>query len=228
MPRALAGLLALLALPCATEAGVGGMLTFALHLDEMRCFFEEVSDTDSRIYVHVTVLDGGFDLNFDVQGPFPATGDTIIPLSQDSRVIYSENLDKHRGEGRLLFRTTQGAGTYRICLHNGYIMAKAVSVVIKSSAPEADPDSVGPHKPLEPIQRTIVRISEALNGIKEDQSWLKTKERSHRDAAESACSNILWWSAINALMLVALGGSQIWYYNNLFKDGKGGARGRGA
>eukprot|EP00756_Hemistasia_phaeocysticola_P003496 Hpha_TRINITY_DN12276_c0_g1::TRINITY_DN12276_c0_g1_i1::g.16745::m.16745/K20347/TMED2, EMP24; p24 family protein beta-1 len=226
MGRVFGGLLLLVALVGKVEAGVNGVLSFPLELDETRCFYEEVDQTDSRVYIHTQITDGGFDLKLEVTGPY--TGDLSQLPTANGNVIFSDQLDTSRGEKRLLFRSSQGDALYKVCVTNGGVMMKAISLVVRSAPPTAEEGAMGPVKPMEPIRKTIVRISEALMNIQEDQQWLKTKERVQRAAVEDACVNVVFWSVASVIMLLGIGGSQIWYYNNLFKEGKGGSRGRGA
>eukprot|EP01061_Rhynchopus_euleeides_P030640 TRINITY_DN50886_c0_g1_i1.p1 TRINITY_DN50886_c0_g1~~TRINITY_DN50886_c0_g1_i1.p1 ORF type:complete len:245 (+),score=80.10 TRINITY_DN50886_c0_g1_i1:44-736(+) len=221
-------LTALVLLLCASlvSGGTDGALTFTLELGENRCFFEQISDRESKIFVHVSVIDGGHDVNLLVSGPHDKASflQDVEPDQNDKgMVVYDSTLQQVRGEQRLLFVTKSADAVYRVCVKNGAIMMKSVALNIKSHDPTNR--GVGPLKPMEPIQQTIIRLSESLHNIKEEQIMLRARERLHRETAETTYERVVFWSLFATVMLMAMGGGQVWYYYSLF--GASSVRSRG-
>eukprot|EP01064_Diplonema_japonicum_P001572 TRINITY_DN11039_c0_g1_i1.p2 TRINITY_DN11039_c0_g1~~TRINITY_DN11039_c0_g1_i1.p2 ORF type:complete len:124 (+),score=18.46 TRINITY_DN11039_c0_g1_i1:414-785(+) len=122
-----------------------------------------------------------------------------------------------------MFRAAGSNDIYKFCIKNGNIMMKSVMVNVRSHDPTEQ--GVGPYKPMEPIKKTIIRLSESLHSIKEEQHYLRTRERIHRDTAEDTFERIMFWSVLACVMLIAMGVGQLWYYHSLF--GSTSSRSRG-
>lgn len=70
----------------------------------------------------------------------------------------------------------------------------------------------------------IVRqLSELLAQVKDEQSYIVVRERTHRNTAESTNSRVKWWSIFQMIVLVAEGIFQVWWLKRFFEVGKNGA-----
>ena len=93
--------------------------------------------------------------------------DQEIDQNDKSNTIFEQSLQQVKGEQRLLFVSQKGHSVYRVCVTNGAVMMKSVSINIKSADPGRR--GVGPLKPMEPIQRTIIRFVHHQNCQKKNQ-----------------------------------------------------------
>lgn len=96
------------------------------------------------------------------------------------------------------------------------------------------PESDAPSDPLEAegkqflaqpldlgLTETIVRqLSELLAQVKDEQSYIVLRERTHRNTAESTNSRVKWWSIFQMIVLVAEGIFQVWWLKRFFEVGK--------
>ena len=64
-----------------------------------------------------------------------------------------------------------------------------------------------------------------MHQIKEEQIFLRTRERLHREVAEKTFERVVFWSLFAIVMLSAMGGGQLWYYHRLFGGSSVRARG---
>eukprot|EP01060_Flectonema_neradi_P039766 TRINITY_DN8888_c0_g1_i1.p1 TRINITY_DN8888_c0_g1~~TRINITY_DN8888_c0_g1_i1.p1 ORF type:complete len:223 (+),score=34.28 TRINITY_DN8888_c0_g1_i1:45-713(+) len=210
-------------LAASAMASTAGSLVFPMELEEQRCFYEKTADAASKVYAHVVVMDGGYDLLVSVSGPWRGELDDEPNQHDGGNVIFTSDLSHSKGETKILFRSQSSGDIYRFCVKNGGIMMKSVMINLKSN--DRTEQGVGPYKPMEPIKKTIIRLSESLNSIREEQAYLRTRERIHTETADATYDRVMFWSVSALVMLCSLGGAQLWYYNSLF--GSSNSRGRG-
>ncbi|KAJ9473311.1 Transmembrane emp24 domain-containing protein B [Diplonema papillatum] len=209
-------------LPCAFGTQGGG-LVFPMELGEVRCFYQEAVEENSKVFVHVTSLDGGNDMHVLISGPVQLDTDMEPSLGSGDIVFEGDlNKDQEFGETKILFRA-QTAGFYQVCIGNKRQLAKLAGVNIMAEDPTEQ--KVGPFRPMAPIKKTIIKISETLHSIKEEQAYLKTRERVHRETAESTYQRVMMWSSLAIVLLISMGVGQIRYFYGLF--GSSSTRSRG-
>jgi hypothetical protein len=64
----------------------------------------------------------------------------------------------------------------------------------------------------------IVRqMSELVAQVKDEQSYIVVRERTHRNTAESTNSRIKWWSIFQLLVLTGQGFFQVWWLKRFFE-----------
>ena len=56
-----------------------------------------------------------------------------------------------------------------------------------------------------------------MRTIKDDQQYIITRERVHRDTAESTNSRVVWWSIFQLLVLGGVCYWQIYYLKHFFE-----------
>jgi hypothetical protein len=67
-------------------------------------------------------------------------------------------------------------------------------------------------------QVVIVRqMSELVAQVKDEQSYIVVRERTHRNTAESTNSRIKWWSIFQLLVLTGQGFFQVWWLKRFFE-----------
>lgn len=64
----------------------------------------------------------------------------------------------------------------------------------------------------------IVRsLSELVSQVKDEQSYIVVRERTHRNTAESTNSRVKWWSIFQMSLLVGEGIFQVWWIKRFFE-----------
>ncbi|KAJ9473310.1 hypothetical protein DIPPA_08119 [Diplonema papillatum] len=141
-------------LPCAFGTQGGG-LVFPMELGEVRCFYQEAVEENSKVFVHVTSLDGGNDMHVLISGPVQLDTDMEPSLGSGDIVFEGDlNKDQEFGETKILFRA-QTAGFYQVCIGNKRQLAKLAGVNIMAEDPTEQ--KVGPFRPMAPIKKTIIK-----------------------------------------------------------------------
>eukprot|EP01063_Lacrimia_lanifica_P017954 TRINITY_DN24934_c0_g1_i1.p1 TRINITY_DN24934_c0_g1~~TRINITY_DN24934_c0_g1_i1.p1 ORF type:complete len:241 (+),score=98.58 TRINITY_DN24934_c0_g1_i1:54-725(+) len=196
-----------------TDASASGGLMTTLELNEKKCFYEKIQSAGGKLYVSVGVVDGGHDLTVNVAGPWTVADDQEPNILDKGNVIFDADMrTEFKNDMKLLYIGRQHE-IFRVCLTNGGMAMKALSLQIKSN--DMTDQGVGPLKPLEPIRRTIIRLSEALQQIEVEQTTLQATERINRELYQSTNFRIQFWSFMACVMLLAGAGWQLWYYNKL-------------
>jgi hypothetical protein len=62
-------------------------------------------------------------------------------------------------------------------------------------------------------------LSELVAQVKDEQSYILVRERTHRNTAESTNARVKWWSLFQLMILVAEGVFQVWWIKRFFEVG---------
>ena len=65
-------------------------------------------------------------------------------------------------------------------------------------------------------------MSELVSQVKDEQSYIVVRERTHRNTAESTNSRIKWWSIFQLMVLIGQGFFQVWWLKRFFEVSHGG------
>lgn len=105
-------------------------------------------------------------------------------------------------------------GKYIYCFSNEHWAAgsKDVSFNVHGIIYVPEPES-----PADPLEAEVKRLSEILSQVKDEQSYIVIRERTHRNTAESTNSRIKWWSVFQMTVLVAEGIFQVWWLKRFFE-----------
>lgn len=92
------------------------------------------------------------------------------------------------------------------------------------------PEAEAPSDPLEAegklqfresfqdTQVCVVRqLSELLAQVKDEQSYIVVRERTHRNTAESTNGRVKWWSIFQMAVLIGEGVFQVWWLKRFFE-----------
>lgn len=63
----------------------------------------------------------------------------------------------------------------------------------------------------------VRRLSESLEQVRDEQSYIVLRERVHRNTAESTNSRVKWWSLFQLIFLVGEGLFQVWWLKRFFE-----------
>ena len=68
------------------------------------------------------------------------------------------------------------------------------------------------------IDFTLVRqLSDMLAQVKDEQSYIVVRERTHRNTAESTNARVKWWSIFQLGVLIGEGIFQVWWLKRFFE-----------
>jgi len=60
-------------------------------------------------------------------------------------------------------------------------------------------------------------LSELLTQVKDEQSYIIVRERTHRNTAESTNARVKWWSIFQLGVLIGEGVFQVWWLKRFFE-----------
>ena len=65
----------------------------------------------------------------------------------------------------------------------------------------------------------VKQLTELLNSVKDEQSYIIVRERTHRNTAESTNARVKWWSIFQLGVLIGEGIFQVWWLKRFFEVG---------
>lgn len=71
--------------------------------------------------------------------------------------------------------------------------------------------------PSDPLEAEVKQLSELLNQVKDEQSYIVIRERTHRNTAESTNGRVKWWSIFQLGVLLGEGIFQVWWLKRFFE-----------
>ena len=76
----------------------------------------------------------------------------------------------------------------------------------------------------------VKTLTELLNSVRDEQSYIIVRERTHRNTAESTNARVKWWSIFQLGVLIGEGVFQVWWLKRFFEVKSSGTPsfGRGA
>ena len=74
------------------------------------------------------------------------------------------------------------------------------------------------------IYLIVRQLSELLTQVKDEQSYIVLRERTHRNTAESTNGRVKWWSLFQMIVLAGEGVFQVWWLKRFFEVGKNNAQ----
>ncbi|KXL45482.1 hypothetical protein M433DRAFT_154436 [Acidomyces richmondensis BFW] len=105
-------------------------------------------------------------------------------------------------------------GRYTYCFSNEHWSANTKEVSFNVHGIVYVPESEAPQDPLEKEVRTL---SELLAQVKDEQSYIVVRERTHRNTAESTNARVKWWSIFQLGVLIGEGVFQVWWLKRFFE-----------
>jgi len=179
--------------------------TFQVDATKEECFYE-LLNTGEPVGLMFQVVQGGFlDIDVEIKSP-------------DGRVVYTA---QRQTEGKYNFGATT-AGLYSFCFSNkmSTLTPKVVSFMLnllKESDKERKDDNVATQEHITPLETAILQLSAELSAVQSEQSYMKMRERAHRNTNESTNSRVVWWSIFEVVMLLAMSAWQIYYLRRFFE-----------
>lgn len=124
-------------------------------------------------------------------------------------------------------------GKFLYCFSNEHWSASSKDVSFNVHGIVYVPEAEAPSDPLEaegritPCQNypvltsalSVRQLSELLSQVKDEQSYIVLRERTHRNTAESTNARVKWWSIFQMGVLVGEGIFQVWWLKRFFEVG---------
>ncbi|KAI9752071.1 MAG: p24 complex component [Lichina confinis] len=105
-------------------------------------------------------------------------------------------------------------GRYTYCFSNEHWSAstKEVSFNVHGIVYVAESEA---HS--DPLELEVRQLSELLSQVKDEQSYIVARERTHRNTAESTNARVKWWSIFQLGVLIGEGIFQVWWLKRFFE-----------
>ncbi|KAG8533489.1 uncharacterized protein KY384_002272 [Bacidia gigantensis] len=75
--------------------------------------------------------------------------------------------------------------------------------------------------PSDPLEKEVKDLNNLLNQVRDEQSYIVVRERTHRNTAESTNARVKWWSVFQLLVLIGEGIFQVWWLKRFFEEEHG-------
>ncbi|KAI9843350.1 MAG: p24 complex component [Sclerophora amabilis] len=166
------------------------------------CFHEQLHN-DDRMTVTFQVGDrefggsGNLQIDFWVQSPDGAFQTHQRSVSNGDHSFVAEK-----------------DGKYTYCFSNEQWSAssKEVSFNVHGIVYVSESDA-----PSDPLEAEVRQLSELLSQVKDEQTYIVMRERTHRNTAESTNARVKWWSIFQLGVLIGEGIFQVWWLKRFFE-----------
>ncbi|KAI0398315.1 emp24/gp25L/p24 family/GOLD-domain-containing protein [Xylariaceae sp. FL0594] len=186
-------------------------LTYKLQANEQACFFAEPHKQGQKIAFYFAVQSGGsFDVDYVVTGPH---GKIIL------------DGEKER-QGDFVF-VANDMGEYKFCFNNE-MSTYSEKFVDFEIAVEDEVRAQLPAKPgsspeqTSALEESIYKISGHLSTITRNQKYFRTRENRNFSTVRSTESRIVNFSIVQILMVIAMGGLQVFIVKFFFQGARKG------
>ncbi|KAI9800775.1 MAG: p24 complex component [Piccolia ochrophora] len=71
--------------------------------------------------------------------------------------------------------------------------------------------------PSDPLEKEVRQLSDLLSQVKDEQTYIVMRERTHRNTAESTNARVKWWSIFQLGVLIGEGIFQVWWLKRFFE-----------
>ncbi|RYO98190.1 hypothetical protein DL764_007162 [Monosporascus ibericus] len=105
-------------------------------------------------------------------------------------------------------------GRYLYCFGNEHWGAnsKEVSFNVHGIVYVSEADA-----PQDPLEAEVRKLSELLTQVKDEQSYIVVRERTHRNTAESTNSRVKWWNVFVIGVVIGESLFQVWWLRRFFE-----------
>ncbi|KAI0442615.1 SKIP/SNW domain-containing protein [Xylaria telfairii] len=181
-------------------------LTYKIQANERACFFTTPHKQGQKIAFYFAVQSGGsFDIDYEVTGP----SDKVIVNGEKER------------QGDFVF-TANEMGDYKFCFNNAMSTYSekfvdfeiAVEDEVRAQLPAKQGSSPEQTSALE---ESIYKISGLLSTITRNQKYFRTRENRNFSTVRSTESRIVNFSLIQIVMVIAMGGLQVFIVRFFFQ-----------
>ncbi|KAK4193424.1 emp24/gp25L/p24 family/GOLD-domain-containing protein [Podospora australis] len=105
-------------------------------------------------------------------------------------------------------------GKYLYCFGNEHwgASSKEVSFNVHGIVYVSEADA-----PQDPLEVEVRKLSELLERVKDEQSYIVVRERTHRNTAESTNSRVKWWNLFVIGIVIGESVFQVWWLRRFFE-----------
>ncbi|KAL2256738.1 hypothetical protein VTK26DRAFT_1191 [Humicola hyalothermophila] len=105
-------------------------------------------------------------------------------------------------------------GKYTYCFGNEHwgASSKEVSFNVHGIVYVSEADA-----PQDPLEVEVRKLSELLARVKDEQSYIVVRERTHRNTAESTNSRVKWWNVFVIGVVIGESIFQVWWLRRFFE-----------
>ncbi|KAL9651674.1 hypothetical protein ABK040_001618 [Willaertia magna] len=175
-------------------------LTFGLEPAEERCLFETL-DQPSKLSLKYQVIRGGF-LDIDLV-VFDPDGEVLHQQERESEGKFSINAEKR--------------GTYKFCFSNKISTLTPKTVSFQITTGDFMDTNAAKLEHLSPIEQTIMKLSEGLAHIQNEQHEFRSRESAHRSITEATNERVTYYNMFSIFLLVCLSLVQVYYLRRWFE-----------
>ncbi|TLD23241.1 hypothetical protein PspLS_07555 [Pyricularia sp. CBS 133598] len=166
------------------------------------CFYETLHK-DDKMTVTFQVGDrefgsaGNLDIDFWITNP-EGQYETFSKSTSNGDYSFTAHLD----------------GQYTYCFGNEHwgATSKEVSFNVHGIVYVSEHD-----QPQDPLESSVRQLSELLAQVKDEQSYIILRERTHRNTAESTNSRVKWWNLFVICFIVGEYIFQVWWLRRFFE-----------
>ncbi|KAF2746177.1 hypothetical protein M011DRAFT_459676 [Sporormia fimetaria CBS 119925] len=204
---ALAGLLGF----CASAVQATA-LTYKLEAHERACFFATAEQEGTKMAFYFAVQSGGsFDVDYQVVGPH-------------DKVILDGTKER---QGDFVFTATE-TGEYRFCFNNemSTFAEKVVDfeIAVENELRNAQLPAKQGSSPEQTsgLVESVIKLSSQLSTISRNQKYFRTRENRNMSTVRSTEGRILKFSFMEAAMIIAMAGLQVFIVRFFFQGARKG------
>ena len=140
--------------------------------------------------------------------------DIDLTISAPSGTVVHES--KGETEGKYTFTAVE-TGKYQFCFSNR--MSKLTSKTVTFDVHVGDlfdPDLTKLDE-KDPIVKSVLRLTEGLSEIQQEQKFYRVREESHRDLAEITNTKVVFWGIAEMIGIVVMAVGQVFVLRQFFK-----------
>eukprot|EP00301_Raphidiophrys_heterophryoidea_P026041 c8885_g1_i1.p1 GENE.c8885_g1_i1~~c8885_g1_i1.p1 ORF type:complete len:213 (-),score=55.65 c8885_g1_i1:102-740(-) len=195
-----------LVLVCACLAACSAIeLTFWADPQGTECFFEDIYKGDAVSGNFQVTTGGNMEVDFQVLTP---TGKSVIKLDSVVEHMFEFGAEE--------------SGEYTFCFSNTntYHDMKSITFELNADHPLANTNAIADKNSMSDLQDKLRQLQLTVRDVQSTQRYLRNREIRHRNTTDSTNSRVLWWSVLEAVVIVALSAFQVYYIRSFF-DRKG-------
>jgi len=175
-------------------------LTFWVDPQGTECFFEDVYKGDAVSGNFQVTTGGNMEVDFNVLTP---TGKSVMRLESSVEHMF-EFTAEESGEFTFCFSNT-----------NTYHDMKSITFELNSDHP-LDGANIADRDSVSQLQEKLRNLQLTVRDVQSTQRYLRNREVRHRNTTDSTNSRVLWWSVLEAVVIVALSAFQVYYIRSFF------------
>lgn len=183
-------LLAVLAVCCCIPSAQGAETRLVLQVAPGReeCFYEDVKDPDSTVFLqYLVTLGGSQDIDVTVKNP---SGNLIWTTTSSS-------------ENRVAF-LARATGSYLFCFSNemSVVSSKVISFMVSV---QDNPAKKRVRKSgVEKVRKSVDQIINTFQQIEQLQDYIRVRERMYRTVVEKANTRVFLWAGVEVAVMVGM------------------------